>query len=98
MTCYDLDRFRAFVASEGFSAIYDVPAAELNAIVADDTMLMLFGFRLLRQVLFGEDTIAMRERAVGERRARLAEKLQRVEQDAAESTPKQEDGPEAALD
>jgi hypothetical protein len=31
MTCYDLDRFRAFVASEGFADVYDVPAGEREA-------------------------------------------------------------------
>ncbi len=29
MTCYDVDRFRAFVASDGFGDVYDLPAAEL---------------------------------------------------------------------
>ena len=83
MTCYDLDRFRAFVASEGFSAVYDVPATEFMAILEDDVMLMLFGFRFLRQVLFGENSITMRSEAVGERRERLAEKHRRLEQEAA---------------
>ena len=31
MACYDLDRFRAFVASEGFADVYDVPAEEREA-------------------------------------------------------------------
>jgi Fe-S-cluster containining protein len=94
MTCYDLDRFRAFVASEGFGAIYDVPKAELDAVLADDTMLMLFGFRFLRQVLFGEETIAVHAPAVAERRTRLAEKRGRLERDAAARMSEQEGRPE----
>jgi hypothetical protein len=94
MTCYDLDRFRAFVASEGFSAIYDVPKAELDAILGSDTMLMLFGFRFLRQVLFGEDTIAMREGAVEKRQAQLAEKRRRLEEEDAARMAEQQGGPE----
>ena len=93
MTCYDLDRFRAFVASEGFSSIYDVPKAELDSILANDTMLMLFGFRFLRQVLFGEDTIAMRRAAVEERHARLAAKRRRLESEAAAGLAADQDDP-----
>jgi hypothetical protein len=83
MTCYDLDRFRAFVESDGFADVYDVPADELKAILEDDVMLMLFGFRFLRQVLFGENSIAMRDQSVAERRSRLIEKQRRLERDAA---------------
>ena len=31
MACYDLDRFGAFVASEDFADVYDVPAEEREA-------------------------------------------------------------------
>ena len=54
MACYDIDRFRAFVASDGFAELFDLPADEMQKILADDAELMLFGFRFLRQVLFGE--------------------------------------------
>jgi len=91
MTCYDLDRFRAFVASDGFGAVYDVPATELGSILRDDVALMQFGFRFLRQVLFGESSIAMREPAVEERRARLAEKQRGLEQEGADRTTREED-------
>ena len=84
MACYDLDRFREFVASEGFKDIYDIPDEEQLKILRDDQSLMLFGFRFLRQVLFGEMTIAMREETVAARRNRLAEKQRRLEQEAAQ--------------
>ena len=43
MTCYDIDRFRSFVASDSFSGIYDLPADELHAMLLDDVTLLQFG-------------------------------------------------------
>ena len=83
MVCYDLDRFSQFVASDGFSDIYDLPAQELKDILCDDVALMQFGFRFLRQVLFGEESIPLRKEAAEERRLRLMERKQRQEAEAA---------------
>ena len=83
MVCYDIDRFSQFVASDGFSDIYDLPAQELKDILCDDVALMQFGFRLLRQVLFGEESIPLRQEASEQRRLRHLEKRQRLETDAA---------------
>ncbi len=84
MACYDVDRFRDFVVSEGFNAIYDIPADERARMRDDDVALMQFGFRFLRQVLFGENSIAMRPLVVERRRAGYREKLARLEREAAE--------------
>jgi uncharacterized protein len=84
MACYDLDRFRSFVASEGFAALFDVPDDEMLEILRDDESLLQFGFRLLRQTLFGEVTIALHEGAVAARALRVNERAQRLEQEAAE--------------
>jgi Fe-S-cluster containining protein len=84
MACYDLARFRSFVSSDAFRALYAVADGELAEILADDTQLMLFGFRFLRQVLFGEETIAMREEALAQRRARSRERAMALEREAAE--------------
>ena len=62
------------------------------AILADDTALMLFGFRFLRQTLFGEATIPVRTDTADRRRARHAEKLARLERDAAERNARDEEG------
>jgi len=83
MVCYDLDRFSQFVASEGFSDIYDLPAQELKDILCDDLELMQFGFRFLRQVLFGEESIPLRKEAADERRLRQQERRLRLETEAA---------------
>ncbi|MBP6464569.1 MAG: YkgJ family cysteine cluster protein, partial [Rubrivivax sp.] len=91
MTCYDIDRFRSFVASDSFSGIYELPADELHAMLLDDVTLLQFGFRFLRQVLFGEMTIPMRAESVEQRRARLAEQRSRIEREAAERLARDDD-------
>lgn len=83
MVCYDIDRFSQFVASEGFSDIYDLSAQEMLDILCDDTKLMQFGFRLLRQVLFGEESIPLRKEAAEQRRLRHLARRQRLETEAA---------------
>ena len=92
MACYDIDRFHAFVASDGFAGLFDIPGDEMQKILADDTALMLFGFRFLRQTLFGETTISIRPDAADRRRARHAEQRARLERDAAERLAREEEG------
>ena len=92
MVCYDVDRFSQFVASEGFSEIYDLPAEELQSILCDDTELMQFGFRFLRQVLFGEETIPLRKEAALQRRLLHQERMQRIETEAAARRVAEQDG------
>ena len=92
MACYDLDRFRAFVASDGFGALFDLPADEMRTILTDDTALMLFGFRFLRQTLFGEATIPVHAEAATKRMGRRKEQLRRLERDAAERLAREEEG------
>ena len=74
MACYDLDRFRAFVASEPFAEVYDIPDEEMKETLLDDATLMQFAFRFLRQVMFGEETIKMKADAHDKRLARMKER------------------------
>jgi hypothetical protein len=57
LACYDVDRFRRFVLSDNFTSTYVLEAETRAALEGDDVALLRFGFRLLRQVLFGERTI-----------------------------------------
>jgi len=57
LACYDVDRFRRFVLSDNFRNTYAVDAETYAELERDDVALLRFGFRLLRQVLFGERTI-----------------------------------------
>ncbi len=94
MACYDLDRFRRFATSAAFRALYEVPAGEMRALAFDDTALLAFAYRFLAQVLFGEETIAMREPALRERRER-AQALVR-EREAAGRPPRDDEDPPGA--
>lgn len=76
MASYDLDGFRDFINSPNFSEVYDVPADERARLSQHDVDLMRFGFRFLKQVLFGEQTIPVQpdalEKRVARRRAAMA--------------------------
>ncbi|NJO15850.1 MAG: YkgJ family cysteine cluster protein [Thioploca sp.] len=70
---YNLDRLRSFVLSQGFSEIYDLDDETLEQLIQDDVTLLRFGFKLLRQVLFGEMTIPLKEDAMQTRVQRRRE-------------------------
>jgi Fe-S-cluster containining protein len=74
MACYDLDRFREFVRSTGFSTTYDLDDATLNELLTDDMALMRFGDRMIRQVMYGEETIALKSDALEQHLARRGDR------------------------
>ncbi len=80
MACYNVDDFRAFVTSEGFLSGFDIDAETQKTLAEDDVELMQFGFRLLKQVLFGEMSIPIRDDA------RVAWEARRREMQAENST------------
>jgi hypothetical protein len=57
---------REFVFSDGFRAAYDLDDATWETLRRDDEALLEFGYRLQRQVLFGEETIPLRQRPTGD--------------------------------
>jgi len=80
--CYDLNYFREFIISDGFTELYDIPTEEMEQLLIDDTELMLFGFRFLKQVLFGENTIALHQEVAATRLEKAKVKLQQLEEEA----------------
>jgi len=96
--CYDIDRLRSFVASDAFVEVFDVPDDELRRVLSDDIELLQFGYRLLRQVLFGEISIALHEGQVEQRRQRLVEQRARLEREAAERLARDDDEGGAFVD
>ena len=60
MACYDMDRFREFVKSAGFATTYDIDQASMDEMLADDMALLRFGDRMIRQIMYGEETIALK--------------------------------------
>lgn len=87
LASYDLDGFRAFVASDGFNEVFDLSDEFRQELFSDEVKLMRFGFRLLKQVLFGEKTIPVRPGAAEKRieryRQRMAEQVANKAQDLA---------------
>jgi Fe-S-cluster containining protein len=83
MACYDIDRFREFVSAESFNKLFDLPQEEKSVLLADDVALLQFAFRFLRQVLFGEESIALNAEAAQERLAKVQEKRLIEEREAA---------------
>ena len=62
---YDVDGVREFLESPGFSETYDIDEPFIQQLPADEPILMKSGFRVLKQVLFGEATIPVRSDALG---------------------------------
>jgi len=75
MCSYDIDRFRRFVMSDSFSTVYELDD-NTYAELTDDVKLMKFGFRLLKQVLFGEQSIPEKEGALEKRLEKRKEHLE----------------------
>ena len=67
MARYDIDRFRRFVSSDSFKNTYTLDEATYQSFEDDDAALMKFGFKLMKQVFFGEMTISTKEGAIEER-------------------------------
>ncbi|MDA8360404.1 MAG: YkgJ family cysteine cluster protein [Gammaproteobacteria bacterium] len=76
LASYDLDGFREFVNSPSFQEVYEIEPAVLEELRTDDVTLMRFGFRFLKQVLFGEKMLNEKpgalEKRLERRRAREA--------------------------
>jgi hypothetical protein len=99
MASYDMDRFRRFVMSDAFIKMYDINDEEYAVLETDDLALMKFGFRLMKQVFFGELTIKEREGAWEERVKERKEILEfRKQAEIAEHQRKQDEARKASLD
>ena len=75
MVSTDIDAFRRFVFETRFLATYDIDEDMVDAVRTNDEALLQLGFDWLRNVMFNEPTIAMREdvlqRAIGAAREEL---------------------------
>ena len=74
MACYDLDRFREFVKSTGFATTYDIDQATMDELLTDDMALLRFGDRLIRQVMYGEESIPLKGDALEQHLARRGDR------------------------
>lgn len=71
MCSYDMDSFGAFIQTDGFRDMFDVDADTLKILVSDEEALLQFAWRFLRQVLFGDNSIPVRD---GARERRLEQR------------------------
>ncbi|QKQ24930.1 YkgJ family cysteine cluster protein [Candidatus Reidiella endopervernicosa] len=67
MACYNHDKFREFVNAPSFTTMFDISDEEMKRLNEDDVALMHFGFKFLAQVLFGEQSIPLKEGAADKR-------------------------------
>jgi Fe-S-cluster containining protein len=88
MACYDLDRFREFVKSEGFSATFDIDAETRQKLYDDDLELLDFGVRMIKQIMFGEESIPRKADAYEQHvsRRKEAERLRAEAEEAEDET------------
>jgi len=91
MCSYDMDSFREFIQSEGFTSLFDIPPESYQGLLDDEDQLLQFSFQFLKQVLFGETTIPMKQKARDQRvEARRPVWQQRREQEIGEYREEQE--------
>jgi uncharacterized protein len=76
LASYDMDGFRAFVASEGFRKVFDLPQDEYEKLLCDEEALLQFAFRYLSQVLYGVKGIPLKQEVAQERMAQYRQKLE----------------------
>lgn len=67
MASYDVDRFRRFILSDSFAKSYLLEEQLLSELKNSDTALIRFGFKLMKQVFFDEQTIPMVDNAIEKR-------------------------------
>ena len=91
MCSYDVDRFRKFIGSPNFRTVYDLEDDFYNSLLQDDYELVKFGFRLLAQVLFGEQTVPLikdaYEKRYEERKEVIEAKFKLAEELAKQNDP-----------
>ena len=76
LVCYDIDRFKDFLSAPNFRAVYDITDEEYERIMNDEVERLKFGYKLLMQVLFGEDKIPLKEGAFEKRMEERKEVLE----------------------
>jgi hypothetical protein len=91
MCSYDVDSFRDFIQSPGYQDVFDLDPQTLDTLLKDEDVLLQFGFRFLKQVLFGERTIPLREGAREKRLEKARERLAQRQAEMAAQAEKQVD-------
>jgi hypothetical protein len=91
MCSYDVDSFREFIQTPGFQAVFDLTPEVMARLTSDEEALLSFAFRFLKQVLFGEVTIPVKEGAREQRLAGARERHARRQAELAAQAQQQTD-------
>lgn len=75
MVSTDVDAFRSFVFETRFLDTYEIDEEAVEAIRGDDEALLKLGFDWMKNVMFNEPTIAMKERVLRHSIARSREEM-----------------------
>ncbi len=84
MCSYDIDNFRAFLESPGFSEVFDIDQQEKRELTEDEDRLFQFSCRFLKQVLYGEMSIDVHAEA---KQRRLQRRKERLDENQAGDLP-----------
>ena len=87
MASYDVDRFREFVKSEGFNTTYDLDRETMDKLLVDDVALMEFGDRMIRQIMYAENTIPLKQDALETHLGRRGKYRTKIEEEAETERP-----------
>ena len=93
MASFNFDMFRKFIMSDNFRATYDLPDETYAELESDYEALIAFGYRFMRQVLFGEMTIPEKKGAWDKRveeRKEIWEARTKAELEAREDRTEQQ--------
>ena len=93
MCSYDMDSFREFIAGDGFRDMFDIDDHERRRLDGDEDALLKFSLRFLKQVLFGEVTIAVKDDA---RKQRISQRREVWERRRAEEVARRRESEENA--
>lgn len=94
MAAYDMDRFRKFIKSPGFTEVFDLSDDEYRTISENENALMRFSHRFLRQVLYGELSIPLKANAKALRMQKKRERMANLQLQRDSDAPV-EDGNES---
>jgi len=81
MCSYDIDNFRTFLQSPGFSEVFDLDGKEKSELTEDEDRLFQFSCRFLKQILYGEMSIPVNPNA---KQRRLRRKKERLDENQTE--------------
>ncbi len=87
MCSYDMDSFCEFIQTDGFDEVFDLDGQTKKSLLENEELLLQFAFRFLKQVLFGEMSIPVKEDAKDKRMARRSESQARMNANSGGSAP-----------